>query len=151
MEHINEDVLTAWLRRSRVICNERLVTELPLNESLVCNAICRSLRQDPDRPITATWLCSELKMQKSLANRTLTSLEEKGIIIRSRSEDDKRNVFITFNHTETYEEQHGQILALVDTILEKIGKDKANDILTLFHLIADAADEVIEHKHPEVL
>lgn len=151
MENMNEAVLSAWLRLSRVICNERLVTELPLNESLVCNAICRSLRLNPNRPITATWLCSELKMQKSLANRTLTSLEEKGIICRSRSKGDKRNVFISLNHTETYEEQHRQILALVDSILNKIGKHKTNDILTMFHLIADAADEIIDHQHPEVL
>ena len=144
MENINEAVLSAWLRLTRVIYNERLVTELPLNESLVCNAIYRSLRENPDRPVTATWLCSELRMQKSLANRTLTSLEEKGIITRSRSEDDKRNVFIAFHHTQVYEEQHKQILMLVDQILEQVGKDKADDILNMFHLISDAADEIIK-------
>lgn len=145
MENVNEAVLSAWLRLSRVICNERIVSDLPLNESLLCNAIYRSLREDPARKITATWLCSELKMQKSLMNRTLTSLEEKCIISRERSEDDKRNVYITLNrdHADIYEGQHKRILNLVDTILDKMGRNKADEVLNLFHLIADTAEEII--------
>jgi len=144
MNNYNEAVLSAWLRLNRAICNERIVSELPLNESLLCNAIYRSLREDPDRRITATWLCSELKMQKSLMNRTLNSMEEKGIISRTRSDDDKRNIYISINpsHAGIYEKQHERILALVDRILDKMGEDKAEEILTLFHLIADTADEI---------
>lgn len=145
MENMNEAILSAWLRLSRVICNERIVSELPLNESMLCNAIYRSLRESPMRKITATWLCSELKMQKSLMNRTLTSLEEKGIIHRERSDDDKRNVYITLNqdHADIYEHQHARILNLVESILSKMGMDKADDVLNLFHLIADTAEEII--------
>ena len=145
MENMNEALLSAWLRLSRAICNDRIVSEMPLNESLLCNAIYRSLREDPARPITATWLCSELKMQKSLMNRTLTSLEEKEIISRTRADDDKRNVYIYLNqeHAAIYEGQHERILKLVDTLLDKMGWDKAEDILKIFHMIADAAEEII--------
>ena len=146
MEHINEAILSAWLRLNRVICNERIVSDLPLNESMLCNSIYRSLRENPHRPITATWLCHELKMQKSLMNRTLTSLEEKGIIRRERADDDKRNIYIHLNreHADLYERQHQKILQLVDTILDRLGNNKAEEVLTLFHLIADAADEIIQ-------
>ena len=78
-------------------------------------------------------------------NRTLTSLEEKGIIHRERSDDDKRNVYITLNqdHADIYEHQHARILNLVESILSKMGMDKADDVLNLFHLIADTAEEII--------
>ena len=146
MNNRNEAVLSAWLRLTRVICNDRIVSDLPLNESLLCNSIYRSLREDPSRPITATWLCHELKMQKSLMNRTLTSLEEKGLITRERADDDKRNIYIHLNydHAQLYESQHERILTLVGTILDRLGNEKANDILTLFHQIADVADEIIQ-------
>ncbi len=147
MQNINEKVLNAWLKLSTAICNERIVSELPYNESLVCGILHENAVDHPEKKITATDLCEKTNMQKSLMNRTLNSLEEKGLIFRKRSEKDKRQVFVSMNmeNAEVYERQHKNILRVVDEIVEKVGKEKADEIVSLFTLISNKAKEVIDH------
>ena len=147
MQNINEKVLSAWLKLSTAICNERIVSELPYNESLVCGILHEKAVDHPEEKITATDLCEKTNMQKSLMNRTLNSLEEKGLIFRKRSEKDKRQVFVSMNmeNAEVYERQHKNILRVVDEIVEKVGKEKADEIVSLFTLISNKAKEVIDH------
>lgn len=145
MQNINEKVLEAWLKLSTAICNERIVSELPYNESLVCGILHVNAIEHPEEKITATDLCEKTNMQKSLMNRTLNSLEEKGLIFRKRSEKDKRQVYVSMNmeNAGIYERQHKKILEFVDTVLEKVGKEKAEEIIQLFTLISDKAKEVL--------
>lgn len=147
MQNINEKVLNAWLKLSTAICNERIVSELPYNESLICGILHENAIEHPEEKITATDLCEKTNMQKSLMNRTLNSLEEKGLICRKRSEKDKRQVFVSMNmeNAEVYERQHKNILKVVDEIVEKVGKEKAEEIVQLFTLISNKAKEVIDH------
>ena len=147
MQNINEKVLSAWLKLSTAICNERIVSELPYNESLVCGILHENAVEHPEEKITATDLCEKTNMQKSLMNRTLNSLEDKGLIFRKRSEKDKRQVFVSMNmdNAEVYERQHKNILRVVDEIVEKVGKEKADEIISLFTLISNKAKEVIDH------
>ena len=79
-------------------------------------------------------------------NRTLNSMEKKGLIFRRRSEKDKRQVYVSMNmeNAEVYERQHKNILKVVDSMLEKVGKEKAEEIIQLFTLISNKAKEVID-------
>lgn len=146
MQNINEKVLSAWLKLSTTICNERIVSELPFNESLICGILHRNALEHPERKITATELCERTNIQKSQMNRTLNSMEEKGLIFRKRSEKDKRQVFVSMNmeNAEVYEQQHQNVLKYVDTLLEKVGKEKAEEIVQLFTLISNKAKEVMD-------
>ena len=90
----NEQVLEAWLQMTTVINNERITPDLPYNESMIC----RYLYQNQDINVTATDLCNYMRMQKSQMNRTLTSMEKKGLITRIRSEQDTRKIYITLNN-----------------------------------------------------
>lgn len=147
MQNINEKVLGAWLKLSTTICNERIVSELPYNETLICGILHRNAVENPDKPITATELCEKTNIQKSQMNRTLNSMEEKGLIIRKRSAKDKRQVFVSMNmeNAAVYEKQHKKVLDIVDTVLEKVGKEKAEEIIQLFTLISKKAKEVVNH------
>ena len=134
MQNINEKVLGAWLKLSTTICNDRIVSELPFNESFICGILRRNAAENPDKKITATELCEKTHMQKSQMNRTLNSMEEKGLIFRKRSEKDKRQVYVTMNmeNAEVYDRQHKKVLQVVDSMLEKVGKEKAEEIVQLF-------------------
>ena len=146
MQNINEKVLDAWLRLSTTICNERIVSDMPYNETLICNTLYQSAKRYPEKKLTATELCTKLKMLKSQMNRTLNHMEEKGLIFRERSALDKRQVYVGLNmeNIGTYKRQHEKILNFVGSLLEKMGKEKAEDIIKLFTLISDTADEVME-------
>ena len=147
MQNINEKLLNAWLKLSTSICNERIVSELPYNESLICGILHENATEHPEERMTATDLCEKTNIQKSQMNRILNALEEKGLIFRKRSEKDKRQVFVSFNmeNAEVYERQHKNILRVVDDIIEKVGKEKADEIVQLFTLISNKAKEVIKH------
>lgn len=146
MGDFNERLLQSWLRLSTSICNERIVSDLPYNESLICHLLYKQQLEHPECCLTATDLCRETKILKSQMNRTLGNMEEKGLIVRERSDKDKRQVFVKFNSEQMkiYEEQHRKILNIIDELIIKIGEEKAEEAMTLFNLVADTAEEVIQ-------
>ncbi len=139
MSNLNEQILDAWIQLTTVIDNNRIVSEMPLNEALIC----RILSERGEKNITATYLCELTKMQKSQMNRTLTSMEEKGWIERKRSEEDKRQIFVTLNEEQSafYREQHEHVLKVVEKLIACIGEEKATQALELFTLISKIAEE----------
>ena len=142
----NERLLGAWLKISTVINNSRLVSEISYNESLICNILYRNAMEHPEQLLTATDLCAETKILKSQMNRILTQLEEKKLITRERSSEDKRKVFVRLNEDQsnTYIKQHAQILKLLDDIIERLGKEKAIEITEALNGISDVASEIIK-------
>lgn len=143
---MNEKLLDAWLKLTTAIVNERVVSDLPYNESVICNILYKNHRETPDQAVTATDLCRKMKMQKSQMNRTLSGMEEKQMISRERSKTDKRQVLVRLNmdQLEVYQRQHEQILALIDRLLAQIGPEKAEDIVDMFTQIANTAEEIIK-------
>ena len=84
-------------------------------------------------------------MLKSQMNRTLNQLEKKSIILRERSLEDKRKVYIMMNPAELsgYQKQHEKILFLIDNIIEKLGISKVEEAIALFNQISDIASDVL--------
>ena len=142
MEDIKEKALDAWLQLLTAVNTERIVTSMTFNEAVVCNILSRN----KEHIFTATELCNKLKMQKSLMNRTLTNMEDKGWISRIRSTLDKRQVFVKWNEQANaiYEKEHEAVLNLVDRILSKVGYEKANEVIQMFSLIASVAQGEIQ-------
>ena len=93
MKDTNEKILDAWVQLIMAVNSERLVTDMPFNEAVICNLLYRN----KDLKMTATDLCEITGMQKSQMNRTLTAMESKDIIIRQRSNSDKRVIYINLN------------------------------------------------------
>lgn len=145
MKNIHEELLSAWLRLSTTINNERLVSKMTFNEALICNILYRNKTHNPDKNITATDLCNETKMLKSQMNRTLNSLEAKQLIIRERSLEDKRCVYVSMNmdKADIYYEQHAKIMELMDRIVNEFGEEKAYEIIELFTMISDRLEGVM--------
>ncbi len=145
MENMEESILMAWLRMCSAVSTERRVSELPYNESLICNILYHQQLTHPGEYLTATDLCQRMKMLKSQMNRTLNNMEGKNLIIRERSSQDKRRVFITMNPEQSriYKRQHLKILRFIKEIAEKIGKEKAAQACEIFNLVADTAAEII--------
>ncbi len=147
MEPLNEQLLTAWLQMSTAVVNSRLVSELSYKEALVCHVLYKNLPQQENQPLTATGLCRLTSMLKSQMNRTLNALEEKGLVVRSRCPQDKRQVHIRFNpdRAQAYQQQHQRILTLVDGIIHRLGlQDTQLAIDALTRLTAAATAQLRE-------
>lgn len=93
MDDTNERIINAWVELSAILNNNRLVTDMPYNEAIIC----RYLIQHPNENITATTLCAKTRIKKSQMNRTLIAMFDKGLIYRENSQQDKRHIFIRFN------------------------------------------------------
>lgn len=148
MSDLNEQLLDAWIRLSTTVINDRLVSEIPYNESILCNILYRSQILDPSKRLTATDLCRETGMLKSQMNRTLNAMERKGLISRERSDVDKRQVYLSFREDSipAYQKQHEKIIALVDIITTQLGTQKTNEAIALFHTISTIAGDVLRTK-----
>ncbi len=140
----NEILLDSWLRLTTTIINPRVVYAMSYNESLVCNVLHRYQNQ-PDKLITATELCAETKILKSQMNRILNQLEENKMITRTRSTEDRRQVYISLNpeNMTPYEEQHAKILSLLDNISARLGEEKTAQTIALFDEISDIAETLL--------
>ncbi len=140
-DDLNEQMLNAWLRLSTDVSNDRLVKNMPFNEALICNI----LNQESSGNITATDLCEKTKMLKSQMNRTLKSMEEKGLIVRERSMRDQRQVYISLSpeHRSLFEEEHEKNLQIVGVILDRYGRDKARALIDELTAITDIIEEVL--------
>ncbi len=145
MNNTSESLLNAWLRLSTSVINSRLVSEISYNESLVCNILYNNYCENPEKKITATDLCNQTRMLKSQMNRTLNLLEKKGLIVKERSKEDKRQVWISFDleHAGLYKTQHDRIIKLVDAIIDQVGEEQASEATQVISALADAADKVI--------
>lgn len=146
MQTIEEELLGAWLRLSTAIPKDKIASALPYNESLICNILYRNQMQNPGQLLTATDLCRETKMLKSQMNRTLNNMEGKRLIFKMRSPKDKRRIFIALNQEQIrpYQKQHLKILCFINEIIDKVGKEQAEDALRIFNLAADTVEEIVK-------
>lgn len=143
-DDLSERALSAWLRVSTLISNERQVSDMRFNEALVCNLLICNEMENPGTRLTATDLCRQSHILKSQMNRTLHAMEEAGIITRERSTTDRRRVLVSLRHdSDVFARQHEKSLALVNAVVAKLGIDKASEVIEVFNAVANAAEEVL--------
>ena len=78
-------------------------------------------------------------MQKSLMNRTLTSMEEKHLIERTKSVEDRRKILITLNRDESFSSIHEDVLGFVDNILAQLNPEEVQEAVHIFNRVAEIA------------
>lgn len=142
---LSEDLLEGWLRMSMTIWNERLVKAMTYNESMVCNLLYKKYKTDGE-PLTATYLCEKLQIRKPQMNVILNRLEKDGMIMRSRSQNDKRNVEIVLTEkgVPVYEKAHAEILRLPEALIARMGEQKSRILADMMHEVADCFMDVMK-------
>ncbi len=137
----SEQILSAWLKMTMIINNDKLTETLPFNEAMIC----RYLYENRNTNVIASQLCEWMHMKKSQMNRTLTNMENKKLIQRIRNVEDKRQIFIVLNDEmiDVYQKQHQKILQIVDDICKELGDEKTEEILSMFSLVANIAENKI--------
>ena len=133
----SEELLTAWLRLGCIIDNQRLVTDLPFNEALVCGILFRA-----GGPLTASDLCGRTRILKSQMNAILRSLERKGALSRRRSDEDRRQIELRLlpEGMARYQEGHRRIRTLASRLISEMGEEKIRTLLPLLRQAADSFD-----------
>ncbi|MDO5344711.1 MAG: helix-turn-helix domain-containing protein [Lachnospiraceae bacterium] len=136
---LQEQLLDAWLKLSAVISNDRLVSGFSFNEAFVLNLLYKQHISGAREKLTATALCRQTRILKSQMNAILNSLEQKGMILRKRSQTDKRQVEIDVNleYGNAFIQCHAKSLKLVERLLEQIGKEEGGQAVAVLNRLAD--------------
>ena len=141
-EELQEELLDGWLQMSTVICNERLVSAMTYNESMVCGV----LHRNRQKRVTATDLCAKLRILKPQMNAILNGLQNRGMLERIRSEADRRQVYLqlTKEGCACYERAHQELLALPQGLIEQLGEEKMRQLAGLMHEVAEKFPDISE-------
>ena len=119
---------------------------MSFNEIHVCNQLYRA-QMEGNTLLTATDLCQKTGLLKSQMNKVISSLEKREIIVRNRSTEDKRRIFIRLNKDmlSVYEEEHNRVLKFVDLLIESLGDEDAKETVRLLNFISDKAKYILEN------
>ena len=147
---VGEALLSAWVDASIAIINERIVALLTYKESLVCRELKRAgaVVGGSVAGLTATELCQTTRMVKSQMNHILTSLEEKHVVVRNRSEKDKRRIEVLLDASPDglYQHQHDQLVAMVNRMASLMGTERAWETTQNMCELASVADWVLSER-----
>ena len=136
-------LLDAWLKLTSTLWNTRLVTSLTYNEAHVMGLLLQY--STDDSPMTATDLISHTRLLKSQMNKLLTSLEHRGLIVRSRALADKRQIHIrlTPEGETAYREEHKGVEAILNKVIERLGTTRALDIARELTDVTAIVDDIL--------
>lgn len=138
-----EQLLQAWMEMEVCIRGNRLLSDLSMNEMLICNLLYQHRGSDP---VTATELCARTRLLKSQMNHILNSMESQGLICRKRNSRDKRAVCVSLceEAIPRYLREHDHVLSIVGAVCRALGKDDAEALTTLMHKAASIVSQLKE-------
>ena len=135
-----EQLLRAWVKLTGMVKNSRITKGLAYNEAIVMLLLYNRYQKDGIGMISMKEIAEETKMLKSLVNRTINALEEKGLLERCTSEDDKRVIFVRClkEKLDTFLSVHNSSLAISQKMIDIIGEEDAEAFVRITHKIENA-------------
>ena len=128
-----EQLLEAWVKLSGIIKNTRMTKGLQYNEATVMRLLYNRYKEDGVGIISLKEITLKTQMLKSLVNRTVNSLEAKGLLERCESDGDRRVVFVRCvpENLKEYLVVHNHSLSLAQKIINIIGSSYAEAFVRL--------------------
>ncbi len=130
-----EELIKAWVNLSGIIKNCRVTKGLMYNEAIVMMVVYSKYQKDSKGIVSIKEITTITKMLKSLVNRTVNSLEKKGLLERcdDKNSPDKRMVYVKIveNKLDTYLSVHNGSISIAENIIKIIGNDDADALIRL--------------------
>ena len=135
-----EQLLLAWVKLSGLVKNNSITKGLPYNEAIVMLMLHNRHSEDGVGLVSVQEIIRETGMLKSQVNRTVNSLEEKGLLERATGEQDKRILFVKCvqNKLDVFLEVHQASLKVAGEIAAIIGEEDTGNFIRIVQKLADA-------------
>lgn len=130
MEALEERIISAWVKLTGVLKNTRITQGMIYNEAIIMNLVYHRCLEDGEGLVSFKEIVSGTKMLKSLVNRTLDSLVQKGYLERIEGKD-KRTTIVRAVNLSDYLKEHEKTIALVKKIVRTIGVEDAEAFVRL--------------------
>lgn len=136
---LEEQVISAWVRLTGLLKNTRITKGMVYNEAIVMLVAYNRYREDGVGMVSFKEIVSETRMLKSLVNRTIDALVERGLLVRCEGKD-KRTTFVCIlpDNIEGYLQVHEQSLALATKMIGLIGEEDARAFVRISEKVASA-------------
>ena len=136
---LEEQVISAWVRLTGLLKNTRITKGMVYNEAIVMLVAYNRYREDGVGMVSFKEIVSETRMLKSLVNRTIDALVERGLLVRCEGKD-KRTTFVHIlpDNIEGYLQFHEQSLALATKMTGLIGEEDARAFVRISEKVASA-------------
>lgn len=136
MENRSLELIQAWVKLSSILKNTRFTKELPYNEAVVM----LQLYQAGSKPSSIRQITANTGMLKSQVNRTINSLEEKGLLVRCASEGDRRIGYVrcVAERLDTFLQVHNRSMEIANSITQIIGADDADTFIRIVEKLAQS-------------
>ena len=129
-------LIQAWIGLSGMLKNSRFTKELPYGESIVM----LQLYQAGDAPLSIKQITESTRMLKSQVNRTINSLEEKGLLFRCPGDGDRRLGYVRANpeRMDIFLQVHRSSMAIADHISNIIGAEDTEHFIRIVNKLAQS-------------
>ncbi len=133
-------LLQAWVRLSAILKSSRITNGLQYNESIVMLLLYERYAADGIGMVSMKEIASRTNMLKSLVNRTINSLEGKGLVARCNGETDKRVIYVRCIHEklDVFMDVHNSSLEIAQKIIDIIGAEDADAFIRIVDKITAA-------------
>lgn len=140
MEELCERMLEAWIEVNGMLKDSRITRNLTYNEAIVMKLVYDQYRSDGTGRVAVGRIARETNMLKSLVNRTVGALCDRGYLIKERGERDGRNVFVrpVESRLEDFLAVHRRSLALVRQIIGVVGREDAESFVRMAEKLSQA-------------
>lgn len=143
-EQLNEDIILSWVHLSALLKSSRITSGLAYNEAVVMLLLYNDFKSGGKGSLPFSKIVEETNMLKSQANRTVASLEQRGLVTKECSPKDKRALLISAipERMQEFLAVHSNSLALADAICNIIGEEDARVFVRIVEKIVARAGDI---------
>ena len=136
MEEQHLALIQSWVRLSAMLKNSRFTKELPYNESIVM----LQLYQAGQQSISMKEIIERTHMLKSQVNRTINSLEEKGLLERCQGDGDRRLGYVRIcrDRLDLFLQVHAASMEIAKNISQIIGPEDTESFIRIVDKLAQS-------------
>ena len=127
-------LIQSWVQLSGILKNSRFTKELPYNEAIVMLQV----YQAGDKPVSMKEITAKTRMLKSQVNRTINSLETKGLLERCLGDGDRRVGYVRIirEKLNVFLRVHASSMEIAKNISQIIGPEDTEAFIRIVDKLA---------------
>ncbi|MBO4478894.1 MAG: MarR family transcriptional regulator [Clostridia bacterium] len=135
-------LLTTMCRAGAVFRDQHLLCGLTFQELSACHVV--RINDQMNKPTRAKDISVALEISKPAVSKLLNAMEDKGLLLRERRENDRKSVYLilTEKAIDLIEEQKATASVVTKKIFAEMGMDKAKEFLADMNLFYECYKKV---------
>jgi DNA-binding MarR family transcriptional regulator len=140
---LREQFVRAMFRARKVNTDFPQVSNINMSEFFVMENIAAN-DSDSENNINVSQIQCSLYISKAAVSQILSSLENKGYVVRETDKTNRRKITVTLTATgkKVLEEAKNSAEQNIDKIIARFGEEKMSQLLSLFEELVDVTDGI---------